>query len=125
MKGPPKSHAKRLVLLCWVLVAIFYFYLSYDYIRVQRNDDKFSEYLQYVVQLAGNENRTAKEIRALVLVRADELGLPVRGDQIAIVGGGPSLNIGVAYDVDIDIPIFRQGFYSKRFDHKVNYHQTN
>ena len=29
---------KRLVLLVWVLAAIFYFYLSYDYIRVTMGD---------------------------------------------------------------------------------------
>ena len=121
MKGAPKSHAKRLVLLFWVLVAIFYFYLSYDYIRVEMNDDKFAEALQHIVQIAGNENRTSKDIRALVLVRADELGLPVRGEQIAILGGGRSLNIAVSYAVDIDIPIFTQGFYQKHYTHKIRY----
>jgi len=125
MKDSPKAHAKRLVLLCWILVGIFYFYLSYDFIRISRNDDKFTEYLQYVVQLAGNENRTSKDVRALILVRADELELPVRGEQITILGGGHSLNIAVAYDVDVDIPIFRKGFYSKHFDHKVVYRQGN
>jgi hypothetical protein len=121
----PKSHAKRLVLLCWILVAIFYFYLSWDYIRIQMNDDKFAEALQHIVQLAGNENRTSKDVRALVLVRADELGLPVRGDQITILGGGHSLNIAVAYTIDVDIPIFRQGFYTKHYNHKVLYRTTN
>ncbi len=33
-------HIKRLVLLSWILVAVFYFYLSYDYIRVSMNDRK-------------------------------------------------------------------------------------
>jgi hypothetical protein len=30
----------------------------------------------------------------------------------------------VAYDIDIDIPIFRQGFYQKHYDHKVAYRQN-
>jgi hypothetical protein len=124
MKPSPKSHAKRLVLLFWVLVAIFYFYLSYDYIRIEMNDDRFGEALQHIVQVAGSENRTSKDVRALVLVRADELGLPVRGDQITIAGVGHSLNISVAYDIDVDVPIFRQGFYQKHYDHKVVYRQN-
>jgi hypothetical protein len=113
-----------LVLLFWVLVAIFYFYLSYDYIRIEMNDDRFAEALQHIVQIAGNENLTSKDIRALVLVRAEEVGLPVRGDQITILGVGHSLNIAVGYDIDIDFPIFRQGFYQKRYDHKVVYRQN-
>jgi hypothetical protein len=124
MSASPKSHAKRLVLLFWMLVAIFYFYLSYDYIRIEMNDDKFAEALQHIVQIAGNENRTSKDVRALVLVRADELGLPVRGDQVTILGGGKSLNISVGYVIDIDIPIFREGFYQKHYSHKVIYRQN-
>lgn len=124
MKSSPKSHAKRLVLLFWMLVAIFYFYLSYDYIRIEMNDDKFGEALQHIVQIAGNENRNSKDIRALVLVRADELGLPVRGENITILGGGHSLNISVNYDMDIDIPIFTERFYQKHYSHKVVYRQN-
>jgi len=125
MKGSSKSHARRLVLLFWVLVLIFYFYLSYDYIRIQMTDDKFGDALQHIVQLAGSENRTNKDIKTLVLVRADELGLPVSGDQITILGSGHALNIAVGYDIDIDIPIFSKGFYSKHYDHKVVYRQAN
>jgi hypothetical protein len=126
MKGSAsKSHAKRLVLLFWILVAIFYFYLSYDYIRISQADTKFTDYLEHVVQLGGNDNRTSKEIRALILVKADELGLPVPGDQITILGGGHTLNIAVSYDVEVDVPIFRKGFYTKHYDHKVIYKVTN
>jgi hypothetical protein len=124
MKGSDsKSHAKRLVFLFWILVAIFYFYLSYDYIRISSGDSNFQDYLEHVVQLAGNDNRPSKEVRALILVKADELGIPVQGDQITILGGGHTLNIAVSYDVEIDVPIFRKGFYTKHFDHKVNYKQ--
>src|SRR5437870_8883106 len=90
---------KRLVLLVWLLVAFFYFYLSYDYIRANMNDKQFADYLQYVVQIAGTDNRPSKEVRALVLIKAQELGLPIRGEQIRIVGGGQSLDVSVGYDV--------------------------
>ena len=125
MKDSSKSHAKRLVLLFWILVLSFYFYLSYDYIRLQMTDDKFGDALQHIVQLAGSENQTNKDIRALVLVRADELELPISGNQITILGAGHSLNIVVGYDIDLDIPIFSKGFYSKHYDHKAIYRQTN
>jgi len=117
----PALGVKRLVLLVWILVAFFYFYLSYDYIRANMNDRQFADYLQYVVQIAGLENRPAKEIRALILVKAEELSLPVRGEQITILGGGNTLNVSVNYDVDIDIPLLQRQIYTKKFEHMAKY----
>ena len=114
-------HIKRLVFLVWLLIAIFYFYLSYTYIRASMADRQFDDYLQYVVQISGNDNRPAKEIRALILVRAQELSLPVRGEQISILGGGTTLNVTVDYIVDIEVPLVRSSIYSKRFEHTVKY----
>src|SRR4051812_35904289 len=116
-------HAKRITLLLWTLVAFFYFYLSYDYIRASMHDKQFTDYLQYVVQIAGAENRPAKEVRALILVKAEELSIPVRGEQITILGGGRSLNVGVNYDVEIEIPLLRREIYTKRFEHKISFEQ--
>jgi len=115
------ANRKRLVLLLWVLVAFFYFYLSYDYVRVTMNDRQFADYLQYVVQIAGNEQRPAKEVRELLLVKAQELALPVSGSSITVLGGGDSLNVGVNYDVDIDIPVIQRQIYTKHFEHNVKY----
>jgi hypothetical protein len=115
------TNTKRLVLLLWILVAFFYFYLSYDYIRVTMNDRQFADYLQHVVQIAGNERRTDKDIRDLLLVKAEELSLPVRRDQIVVNNSTDSLAIAVNYDVDIEIPLVRREIYTKRFEHKVKY----
>ena len=115
------SHRKRLALLLWVLVTFFYLYLSYDYIRVTMNDSAFRDYLDYVVRIAATERRPAKEIRELILVKADELTLPVRGDEITIQGLGQSLDLTVNYRVDIEIPLFERTVYSKQFKHHVKY----
>ena len=116
-----EANTKRLVLLLWVLVAIFYFYLSYDYIRVTMSDRQFTDYMQYVVQIAGTEQRPAKEIRELLLVKAEELALPVPGSGITVLGGGDSLNVGVNYAVDIDIPVIQRQIYTKHFEHNIKY----
>jgi hypothetical protein len=117
------ERTKRLVFLVWLLVAVFYFYLSWDYIRANMNDKQFADYLQYVVQIAGPQYRPAKEIRALILVKAEELALPIRGEQITILGGGESLNVSVSYDVNIEIPLIQRQLYTKKFEHFVKYHQ--
>lgn len=121
MSKTPSPHRGRLVLLTWLLVAFFYFWLSYDYIRVTMNDDKLVEYLDYVVRIAGQEHRPAKEIRDLILVKAEELNLPVHGQEIVILGGGETLSVSVVYDVDIQLPIVDRGIYTKLFQHKIVY----
>ena len=123
MAADPKVNAKRLVLLVWVLVAVFYFWLSFDYIRIEMNNERLGNYVRYVVQLAGNESHTPREIRALLLVRADELGINLKGDQIQIKGIGKELKVAVEYEMDIDIPILQRGVYRKHFAHSIAYRQ--
>jgi hypothetical protein len=115
------SNAKRLVLLTWLMVGFFYFYLSWGYIRVTMDDQQFGDYLQYIVNIAGTEERPAKEVRTLILVRAEQLSLPVRGEQITILGGGRTLNVRVNYAVDIDVPVLQSTVYTKEFNHFVQY----
>src|SRR5215469_4887607 len=117
------ANTKRFVLLLWVLVAFFYFYLSYDYVRVTTNDQTFEDYLHYIVQIAGIDHRPAKEIRTLLLVKAEELGLPIQGEEITVLGGGESLKVSVNYNVDIDIPVLQRQVYTKHFEHRVQYQQ--
>jgi hypothetical protein len=115
------ANAKRIVLLVWILVAFFYFYLSYDYIHASMNDRQFADYLHYVVQIAGNDRRSAKDIRDLLMVKAEELSLPLDRNQIRVNGGGDSLNIVVNYDLDIEIPLIQRQVYTKTFAHNVKY----
>jgi hypothetical protein len=108
-----------------LLVGFFYFFLSWGYIRITMDDQKFSDYLQYVVNIAGSEQRPAKEIRALILVKAEQLNLPVRGDQIAISGIGSTLDVRVNYKVNIDIPVLQSTVYTKQIDHYARYQVPN
>jgi len=120
-----RAQGKRLVLLLWILVGFFYFYLSFDYIRVSRSDQSLADYLQYVVQIAGTEQRPAREVRALILIKAEELELPVQGEQIRVRGGGDTLNVILNYHVDIEIPLLQRAVYSKEFEHTAKYRKIN
>ena len=120
-ESTPVTNRKSLALLLWILVAFFYFYLSYDYIRATMTDTEFDEYLQHVVNVAVTEQRPAKEVRALVLVKAEELSLPIRADQIMVTGGGDNLNLALDYRVDIEIPLLQRTVYSKLFQHRIKY----
>src|SRR5436189_5382308 len=90
-----------IVLVLWILLAIFYTSLAYNYIIVSNKDKKLEEYLQYVVEVCGDDHRPTKEIRSLILIRAEQLGVKLLPDQIAISGSGLTLKIGVTYTADI------------------------
>jgi hypothetical protein len=85
------------------------------------SDREFAEYLQHVVQVSGIEQRTAKDVRDLLLIRAAQLSLPVSRDQIVVRGGGNSLDVVVNYAVDIELPLLRREVYTKRFEHNAKY----
>ena len=121
--NPQQLRLRRLVLMSWLMVAFFYFYLSWDFIRVTSTDKKFEEYLEYIVQLAGTERRPVKEVRTLILVKADELGLPVTGDQVAVSGMGQTLAVNLNYDVDVEFPGLERVLYKKNFQHTIKYRQ--
>src|ERR1051325_6339637 len=116
--------AKRTVLLFWVVVAILYGYFSYNYIRVDMKDRQMDDSLQHLVQLAGNETRPHKDVRELALTHAEELGLPISGDQITIDGSGHNLTISLDYDMGINFPIIRRSLY-RHYVHHVIYRQLN
>ena len=112
---------KRVALLLWLLVAFFYFYLSYDYVRVTMNDRQFGDYLRHIVQIAGNEHKPAKEVRTLLLVKAEELSLPIHEEQITILGSGDNLKVTVSYEVDIEFPLLETEVYAKKIEHAAKY----
>jgi hypothetical protein len=54
-------------------------------------------------------------------VKAEQLSLPVKGEQILVRGAGDTLSVSVNYDVDIEIPLLQREVYSKQFEHAVEY----
>ena len=117
----PNKNVKRLVVLFWVVVAFYYFAVSFDYISKELNNDRLADYAQKIVQLAGTETRTPKEVRALLMVQADELRIPLEPSQIKVLGSGASLRVTFEYDVTLTIPILNRGFYSRHYQHNVSY----
>ena len=116
-----KTRVRLVVLMLWILLAAFYFSLAYDYIIASNKDKELDTYLQYIVEVCGDDHRPNKEVRTLVLTRAEELMINLRGDQVAVSGSGQSLKISVSYMVDINMPILRQSIYRKVFQHETSY----
>jgi len=109
------------VFVLWIVLALVYCSLAYDYIRASNADRKLDDYLQYVVVVCGDDHRPNKEVRSLVLIRARDLNIDLHPDQVNIMGEGQNLKIMVTYDVAINLPVIQKTIYQKVFDHKTQY----
>jgi hypothetical protein len=116
-----KTRVRLIVLMLWILLAAFYFSLAYDYIIASNKDKELDTYLQYIVEICGDDHRPNKEVRTLILTRAEELMIKLHDDQVGVSGSGTTLRITVNYTVDINMPIFRQSIYRKFFQHDTSY----
>ena len=118
--GERASHAQRYVaMFLWMFLGFLYVFLISQWLTVSNRDRLFTEYIDHVIQVAANEQRPAKEVRALILIKAGDLFLPVQEDEIQITGKGLALRAAVHYKVDISLPIVNQPVYRMRFDHDL------
>src|SRR5436190_22180311 len=98
----PKRVTERYVAFgLWLLVIVVYFSLAGQWVSASADDKQFAEYTQHVVQIAADEHRPAKEVRTLLLVKAEELSIPLQYDRIDITGEGETLRTIVRYDTEI------------------------
>ena len=67
-----KTKVRVIVLMLWILLAAFYFSLTYAYISASNRDTSLDEYLRYIVVVCGDDRRPTKEVRSLVLAKAEE-----------------------------------------------------
>lgn len=118
--GEHASHAQTYVaMFLWMSFGFLYVFWIGQWLIVRNRDKLFTEYIDHVIQVAANEQRPAKEVRALILIKAGDLFLPVQEDEIQITGKGLALKATVHYKVDINLPIVNQPVYRMRFDHDL------
>jgi len=110
-----KAQRYTFVILC--LLGVFYLSFAKQWVQLSMRDKTFNEYTARMVQVAAAEYRPSTDVRALLLVKADELSLPLAYDQIEIAGIGQTLKVGIHYEDDITLPLLRQRIYRMKFEH--------
>ena len=116
------SPARRHVTLClWLVVVLMFFSLAKQWIVLTSSDKEFTEYVESVLRRAAIDHRPAKEIRALLLVKAEQLSIPVSEDRIDVRGQGQTLGTVIAYDREIKVPMLGGPLYRMEFRHNLSY----
>jgi hypothetical protein len=100
-----------------MFLGFLYVSLVSQWFAANTRDKRLTEYIDQVIQVAASEQRPAKEVRALILIKAGDLSLPVHGDEIQINSDGQTLRAAVQYKADISMPIVNQPVYRMTFHH--------
>jgi hypothetical protein len=94
-----------------------FFSLARQWTNLTSADRQFTEYVDNLVHRSALERRPAKYVRALVLVKAGELSIPVEDQSITVTGLGDNLGTAIAYEAEIKIPLIDRTFYRMEFTH--------
>src|SRR4051812_17349392 len=113
------SPLRYVALALWVLLAAVFFSLAWQWIALTSSDKQLTEYTAMVIQRAFLQRRTAADIRALVLVKAEALSIPLAPEQIRFTEEGPSQQTIITYAGEIRLPLLNHVLYRKEFNHSL------
>ena len=104
-----------LAMSLWIFLGFLYVSVVSQWITINNRDRSLTDYIDHVL----HEQRSAKETRALILIKAGDLLLPVQGDEIQINGNGQTLRAAVHYKAEISLPIVNRPVYRMNFQHNL------
>ena len=104
-------------LFLWIFLGFLYFAVVSQWITINNRDKQLTEYIDQVLKNAAHEQGSAKEVRALILIKAGDLSLPVEGNEIQILGSGQTFRAVIHYKADISLPFVNQPVYRMTFEH--------
>lgn len=120
--APSKAAFQRyLWLTAWLFFAGTFFSVAGQWTNFTYADKQFTDYVDGLVHRAALEHKGPREVRTLVLLKADELSIPVHNERISISGQGETLATLIDYDTEIKVPMVNRVLYRMEFTHNFNY----
>jgi hypothetical protein len=101
----------------WLALAFVFLSLGKQWIVFTSADKQLTEYVDNLERQAALQHRPAKEIRTLVMLKAEQLSIPAQDDQITVTGQGETLRTIIAYDAEIRLPVVDRVLYRMEFNH--------
>jgi hypothetical protein len=103
----------------WLILAFVFLSLGKQWILFTSTDKQLTDYVDTLERQAALHQRAASDIRTLVLLKVQQLSIPVQEDQISVTGQGDSLRTIIAYNEDIRIPVVDRVLYRMEFNHNL------
>jgi hypothetical protein len=108
-------------LTVWLFFAGLFFSVAGQWTNFTYADKQFTDYVDGLVHRAAIERKGPSELRTLVLLKADELSIPVHNEHISITGQGETLATLIDYDTEIRFPMVNRVLYRMEFTHNFHY----
>ncbi len=91
----------------YVLLSLVLVYFAFHYVPIYIYAYQFNDFVRSEVKFAGGSKRSVATITENILVKAEQLGLPVEGDDIKVTREGPFFTLDVSYRVPVDLRIYQ------------------
>jgi hypothetical protein len=112
--------ARRTVaILTWTFLSFLYISLVSQWLVISMRDKSFTHYIDQSIQIAATEDHPGRDVRAQLLMKAEDLTLPIHADGIDVTGIGKTLKATIHYQADISMPIVNQPVYRMSFKHDL------
>jgi hypothetical protein len=103
----------------WLLGGLVFLSLAGQWVMFSSGDQRLGEYTETLLQRAAVDHRPPQEIRTLLLVKAEELSIPLRSDQITVKRERETLRTVIDYDAEIKLPVVNRVLYRMAFSHDL------
>jgi hypothetical protein len=110
---------RTVAILTWTFLSFMYICLISQWLVISMRDKLFADYIDNSIQVAATEDHPGREVRAQLLMKAEDLTLPVHADGIDVTGIGKTLKATIHYQADISMPIVNQPVYRMSFKHDL------
>ncbi len=87
-----------------LLLLVVFVYVSAGLLPYFIRNLRFQRYVENLTQSADLATQSPEQLRAQVIERARELGLPVEAGDVQVEGSGGSLRIAVRYVAPVEFP---------------------
>ena len=114
------SAERYLGLGAWLFVSWVFFSIASQWVMFSSYDKTFTEYVQHVLQRAALEERSTRDIRTLVLVKAEQLSIPLEHESLDIRREGETVRTFIDYNTEIKIPLVNRVLYRMEFSHNLS-----
>ena len=101
----------KLGCIIWLLLAGAFAYVAYQAIPVKMKSAEMEEFMTRQAERAGRAE--PEQIKAAVLARAQELGLPIARENVDVSKGGGRVRIACKYEVPVSLFVYT---YVWKFD---------
>lgn len=110
---------RSIAMFTWGFLGFICLCLLSQWVSFNRRDQAFTAYADRLIQIGVKQQSTARDVRAWLLIKANDLSMTIRPEEIRVTGDGPTLKATVHYYADLSMPVVNEPVYRVSFRHDL------